>query len=567
MTAYAPEFVPALLIILSVCLPLLLASALLMPAWRSAVIRVSPLASLPGLLCSLAVPNGSMIDVPWLLLKSRFGLDEAASALLFSTALIWWVAGVSARQTARRDSLDTQFFAFFLLAMSGNFGLVLAQDALSFYLFFALMSLATYGLIVHRRDEGALWAGRVYICLVVFGEVALFAAMVMLPGTVDSPDLVLDGKTSDLAIALVLVAFGVKAGLLPVHVSLPLIYRAGPTSAGIALAGAMLNAGLLGWLRFLPLGQEQLMGWGEICLLAGLFAAFYGVAVGLTQRNPRVLLAYSSISQMGLMIIIISAGFISPDTWPLAQAAVLVYAAHHSLAKGALFYGIGLSEQGTTAGHRLWKFGLLLPALSLGGLPLTSGAVAKMALKSTVHTFPPGLQIWLEFLLPLAAVATTLLMIRYLSLVWSHDRQPEQKSSIPWSWIVMLLTMTLFIWFWPLADGSASASLEPGMLWNALWPVVLAASMWRALHGFGWNRVMEVPAGDLLVPVVRIWHRLLDLVPKFRAPDYTTAPRTLRRGLRRLDPLWDKLEQGMADWIFVGISYLALVLVLFILFM
>ena len=67
--------------------------------------------------------------------------------------------------------------------MSGNLGLIVAQDVLSFYLFFALMSFSAYGLIVHKRDPEALRAGRVYIYLVVLGEVLLFAGLVLGLGT------------------------------------------------------------------------------------------------------------------------------------------------------------------------------------------------------------------------------------------------------------------------------------------------------------------------------------------------------------------------------------------------
>src|SRR5690606_7309656 len=112
-----------------------------------------------------------------------------------------------------------------------------------------------------------------------------------------------DAPRRDLIVGLVLAGFGIKAGALPLHVWLPLAHPAAPTPASAVLSGAMIKAGLLGWLRFLPLGLVALPGWAALLMVLGVVAVFFGAAAGAVQQDAKAVLAYSSISQMGLMII------------------------------------------------------------------------------------------------------------------------------------------------------------------------------------------------------------------------------------------------------------------------
>jgi NADH:ubiquinone oxidoreductase subunit 5 (subunit L)/multisubunit Na+/H+ antiporter MnhA subunit len=136
-----------------------------------------------------------------------------------------------------------------------------------------------------------------------------------------------------------------------------------------------------------------------------------------TQRDPKTALAYSSISQMGFMNVAVGIGLAAPEAWPFALAACLAYAVHHGLAKGALFLGVGVAAAaGGRTSRRLALAGLAFAALAVAGAPLTSGSVAKGALKAAAARVPewPGA---MEGLLSLAAVGTTLLMGRFLMLV------------------------------------------------------------------------------------------------------------------------------------------------------
>jgi formate hydrogenlyase subunit 3/multisubunit Na+/H+ antiporter MnhD subunit len=109
------------------------------------------------------------------------------------------------------------------------------------------------------------------------------------------------GVFSQPALLLLLVGFGIKAGALSLHFWLPLAHPAAPVPASAVLSGAMLKAGLLGWIRFLPLGEAAMPLSGVTLVSAGLGAAVLGTFVGVVQNDPKTVLAYSSISQMGII--------------------------------------------------------------------------------------------------------------------------------------------------------------------------------------------------------------------------------------------------------------------------
>ncbi|WP_038017611.1 complex I subunit 5 family protein [Thermithiobacillus tepidarius DSM 3134] len=556
------DAIMVLLLILVPGLPLAWALALVCRSWRSVFLRLAPWTVLPGMLAAMPFADGTVLQVPWLLLGARLGLDPVGRVFLGVSAFSWLVAGIYAQRSLAMDPRRSRFFFFYLLTASGNLGIIVVQDLASFYLFFTLMSLAFYALIIHDGTPGARRAGRVYISLAIIGEALLYAGFTLLArraGTLDLPAVAV--PAGEAAFALLFLGFGIKAGSLPLHVWMPLVYRHAPIAAAVVSSGALINAGLLGWLRFLPLGQEAQPELGLLYLTAGLAAAFYGVMVGLTQTEPKSLLAYSSISQMGLMTVPVGIGLAAPAAWPLALAAVLVYVVHHALAKGALFLGVGLAAaNGGPDRRRLLSVGLLLPALALAGMPLTSGAIAKLALKQAAAAWPVSWIGWLELLLSLTAVGTTLLMVRFLFLFRAHPSgrtNLEKGLSMPWG--ISLAAVAAAPVLWP---SLAVASLDPAKLWSAFWPVGLGALIGggaAALAGRTGTRMpVRIPAGDILLPVERggrslvaAWAALAERRPA------SFWPRALPAGLAGHDR-WLRLEARLRQWFVAGLLFLAI---------
>ena len=485
------------------------------PARRLGWLRLLlPLAALPALGVALFAAPGT-VDLHWLFLGARFGLDGTGRIFLLFTAALWLAGGVHALGYLHDDPRRNSFWLFWCAAMAGNLGLVLAQDAASFYVFFALMSFASYGLVVHSRTPEALHAGRVYLALVVIGELALFAAIALAwqaAGSLHFADIgpaLAASPWRDAVIALTLVGFGIKVGALPLHVWLPLAHPVAPTPASAVLSGAMIKAGLLGWLRLLPLGAAGAPAWGEALVVLGLAAAFAAALVGATQRQAKAALAYSSISQMGLVTVAVGIALAAPAAAPAALAAATLYAFHHAFAKAALFLGVSLGGAASARSRALWTLGLALPALALVGAPLTSGYAAKAVLKAAL---PEG-SAWLATALSLAAVGTTLVMLRTLWLLrrdaGSHRAHPP--NGLMWTGWALLVAASATGWLvvgqasdlWPDTVGDWAAAGWPLVLGGAV--ALLAAAGCRRRPGLA---TITVPPGDLLVPLLT-WLRAL----------------------------------------------------------
>ncbi len=523
-------------------LPLLVVLGLAQPALRRISLGLAAWAALPAVLAAMLLPDGAEVRVSALVNGARFGIDETGRTFLMFTGLLWWLAGHFGAHYLVDDRRRERFTAFYLLAMAGSLGINICLDPISFFMLFAVMSLASFGLVAHNGDEAARRAAKIYIALTLLGETFLFIAVILIVSGGHPTLPYRDPEASNMIIALVLVSFGIKAGALPLHFWLPLAHPAAPMPASAVLSGAMIKAGLLGWIRFLPLGAVSEPNWGLFCVIAGLAAAFYGAIAGVTKASPKVVLAYSSISQMGLITVPIGIALAFPAVAPLSIVAALIYALHHGLAKGVLFLGVGMGHY--TARLRSLVFaGLLVPASALAGLPLTSGAVAKSALKSAA-----GLTDWYGWLVPLlslTAIGTTLLMARFLVNLYTDTKEECREKPRLWtSWAGLQLASFLLIWLWPLAQDASAATLSIDKALGALWPALVGTILGLIFWQFFWRRTASAkdrPERDILRKLeIGIWH------------SGASVAATL-----------GKVEQRLRDWPFAGVVFLVTLILFF----
>ncbi|MGY6646919.1 MAG: complex I subunit 5 family protein [Salinarimonas sp.] len=426
----------------AIAAPLALAVLAILPAARGLVLRLAVIAPLPALALALLASPSSLSE-PWLIMGTVMGLDSVSRIFLAFTAILWAAAAATARRWMRGDVHATGFITCFLLAMTGNIGLILAQDAFSFYALFALMSFASFGLVVHARSDKAYRAGRLYIAFVVAGELALFAGLLLATREAGSP-LLADlrmAELSGLAVALLIGGFAVKLGIMPLHFWLPPAHGAAPVPASAVLSGAMIKAGLFGMLSSLPLGLHAYPDHATVMMAAGLVTIFAAALIGVREESPKAVLGFSSVSQMGIIALGLGAGLMAPAAWPVLLPVVVFLAAHHALAKGALFLGAGMF--GAVTGLRariLVMLALVLPAAALAGLAATSGALGKEALKTALETGSADWLPWLIAALTLSGVATTLLMARFAYTLWKQaPGAPEMIRAQPDGLIVPFL--------------------------------------------------------------------------------------------------------------------------------
>jgi len=458
-------------------------------SWQNWLPVIAPI---PAVLLALYAPPVTA-QIPGILLGVDLVLNDITRAFLAITALLWTLAALMTRKSLAKDKHRARYLRVWLLTLTGNLGLIVAVDVASFYLMFALMTFAAWGMVIHNQTEEALKAGKVYIVLAVIGEVILLAGLLMgsaaettagsVPLMTSLPGAIAESEQGLLIAGLLFVGFGVKAGVAGLHWWLPLAHPVAPTPASAVLSGAMIKAGLLGMITVLPLGDFPLVSnnyaYMALAVIAlGLTGAFGAAVVSLFSTKAKTVLAWSSISQMGLMVTLVGVAWQHPVSWPLMGAIVTVYAVHHGLAKGALFFGTGMAHQPGVLSRFTVLALLLIPALILAGAPLTSGAAAKYMMKDLLYELPAGT---VTTLLTYSAVATSVLMARFLWLVAGEYGQKSKPES--------------------------ARSTSPGKLFHAMVS----------------NPLMLVPIAAIAFSVIGLWLMPLPMVTAF-SPLLTASP-------------------------------------------
>jgi hydrogenase-4 component B len=547
--------------------PLLIGALAGIPGLREKPIRLLPLAPLPALLLALARPADGTTLAPDVLLGVILTTDTLGLTLLGMTAAIWLAAGLYAVAYMKAPRKPAVFTGFWCLTLTGNLGVFLADDVVTFYVSFAAVSLAAYFLVVHDGTQKALRAARIYIALAIFGEAMLLIGFVI--GMAGAESLAVadlraalgaeagaEGGTlhpfaQGVAITLIIIGFGLKAGLMPLHLWLPLAHPAAPTPASAVLSGAIVKAGIIGLIRLLPEGAVDT---GTMLMVTGLASAYLAVLLGLTQSNLKAVLAYSTVSQMGLVIAVIGAGIAASDPQALASAGY--YAMHHGFAKAALFLSVGLLAVTRGGGRLALLAGIALVGASVAGLPGTGGALAKAAIK-------PVFEGWPLWLVTASGIGTSLILLRYLILgarVEADAPRPAMLMSGPV--IAMGLCALILPWLlWSAYDPRPLGYLAgAGALIDGIWPILVALAITGiALSPSLAGRIPSpaIPEGDIAVPLERGAIRVIRAATEMEPP--VPQAHEWRRVLRVIAPA-EALERYLLPWRVSGLVILTLII-------
>ncbi|TVS09953.1 MAG: NADH/ubiquinone/plastoquinone (complex I) [Wenzhouxiangella sp.] len=534
----------------AILLPLTL--MLLFPApdrFRRIAIGLTPWS---GILLVWPLLDQPSVSFSWPLVGVTLGVDSVNQPLILLTALAWNLSAWFAWNTIERDR--RWFWSGWLGALAGMSLLLLAGDIASFYVGYALLSLSAYLLITHEHNAQAWRAARVYLIMAFAGEAAILTGILLLAGSIGNAEFSTLGEHGAILLDsparwFLLAGFAVKMGIMPLHVWLPLAHPVAPVPASAILSGVIVKAGLLGWLRFVPGFQEDPAWIGWLLMTFGLSTAFVGVIIGLFQQRIKTVLAYSTVSQMGLILTAFSLTFLAPEARPALITIIGLMALHHGLNKTALFLACGSA---LTIG-RPARLLFVLPALSLAAFPLTSGYLAKNALKdalpSAVH------EPLMTSILALTSTATALLMWRAWRLATGmKTRNPTLQPA----WMLIVTAGLLVPWAWAGMQGLAGWP-KGYLLWSATWPLLLALLLITIRHQLRWQPKIQIPEGDLVVWIERLVARL----PGLTAPGHKDRhrPSLILRRWRRQQGWYEKQQRtiqatGLASLLLIGLIWL-----------
>ncbi|HEY3451537.1 MAG TPA: proton-conducting transporter membrane subunit [Myxococcales bacterium] len=357
-------------------------------------------ALLSGRTESLSLPWGAPVG------DLLLGLDPLSAFFLLPLLLLSALTAIYGRPylLAYRDhkSLGPPTFAFNLLVAS-MVGVLLARGAVLFLVSWEVMTLAAYVLVTFEHEEPEVRrAGWVYLVAAHVGVVCLLALFLTLGAHAGSLDFAAfaampraSGGFAFLVFVLALVGFGVKAGLVPLHVWLPEAHAAAPSHVSALMSGVLVKLGLYGVLRMLTL-LTPAFWWGPVLITLGLAGGVLGIALALHQRDLKRVLAYSTVENMGLITAGVGVAFWgqsqgNPVVAALGACGALLHVWNHALMKGLMFLSAGSVLHGTGT-RDLEKLGglmkrmprtavaMLVGAVAIAGLPPLNGFVSEWLL-------------------------------------------------------------------------------------------------------------------------------------------------------------------------------------------
>jgi multicomponent Na+:H+ antiporter subunit D len=323
-------------------------------AWRVALI-----AAFASLFCAIAllgqVLDGSVISYelggwapPW---GIEYRIDLLGAFVLLIVSAMAAVVLTSPRRASSRRSPDriARFYAAFLLALAGLLGIVATGDAFNVFVFLEISSLASYALISMGRDRRALNAAFQYLVMGTIGATFILIGigfLYMMTGTLNMQDLaerlpaVADTNTVRAGFAFLTVGIGLKLAMFPLHLWLPNAYAYAPSVVSAFLAATATKVALYVMLRFM-LGifgvdfSLHEMPFDKILLVLGVLGILSGSLVAIYQDNVKRMLAYSSVAQIGYMVLGIAIATTAGVT------AAVLHMFNHALMKGVLFLALG----------------------------------------------------------------------------------------------------------------------------------------------------------------------------------------------------------------------------------
>lgn len=427
------------LLLLPVLFPILMGTVVLagkrFKTDRNALIAASLTGLVGGLIFTVlaAVGSGGGLKV-WQLTEQvavAFQVDPVGQLFALLTAGVWLLVGVYASTYMTHEEEEYRFFGYYLIVLGVLIGLDFSANLITFYVFYELMTLTSLPLVLHERTKEAVMAGLKYLFYSVAGAfMALFGIFFLTTVCRDlsfTPGGILKGemiagqeKLLLAAVCCMLIGFGTKAGMFPLHGWLPTAHPVAPAPASAVLSGVITKSGVLALIRviYYIVGPELIRGtWVQaVWMSLALLTVFMGSMLAFKEPVMKKRLAYSTVSQVSYILF----GLSLLD--PTAFVGALSHVVFHSLVKNALFLSAGavIFTTGWTRVRQMRGLGQVMPillgcytvvSLSLVGIPPTSGFISKWYLAQGALSSGTGAFTWVG---PAVLLVSALLTAGYL---------------------------------------------------------------------------------------------------------------------------------------------------------
>ena len=401
---------------------------------RNLLLGVSFLSLAVSMLCALAVAAGGEAELHLLQfggsLEVYFHVDPLGRVFAAVITVVWLMAGIFSCEYMKHEKEEKRYFGFYVLVYGVLMALCFSGNLVTYYMFYEMMTLTTLPLIMHNKSREAIMAGLKYLfyslCgayLVLFGIYFLNRYAGTLDFTAGGSGLEAAGGHSALMLVVVflmILGFGVKAGMFPMHAWLPTAHPVAPAPASAVLSGLVVKMGVLGIVRviFYVVGPEVIRGtWVQTAWLTlTLITVFMGSMLAYREKVMKKRLAYSTVSQISY--ILFGLALLNPE----AMTGSLLHVVFHACIKSCLFLSAGavIYKTGRTRVDELTGIGKEMPvtawcytfaSLALVGIPPASGFISKWYLAG--GSLESGIPVF-SWLGPVILLVSALLTAGYL---------------------------------------------------------------------------------------------------------------------------------------------------------
>lgn len=340
-----------------------------------------------------------------------FGVDVISMIFLLLISVLWLLAAVYSFEYMKHEDHRPRYFLFYMLTLAALMGLSMAKNLVTMYLCYEMMTLLSVPLVLHTQSKEAISAGLKYLGYSVFGAglglLGIFfinhfaATLAFVPGGSLVPELIAGNENLLYTVyLLMMIGFGCKAGMFPLHAWLPAAHPIAPSPASALLSGVITKGGVLAIIRvtYFVFGASFLQGSfaQTICLGLAIFTIFMGSMLAYKEKVLKKRLAYSTVSQVSYVLFAL---FLMT---PLGLIGAILQIIYHALAKNMLFLSAGsiIYKTGLKRVDEYKGLGKQMPfvmiiftiaSLSLIGIPPLGGFVSKWYIAQGAFSNPLGL--------------------------------------------------------------------------------------------------------------------------------------------------------------------------------
>lgn len=374
--------------------------------------------------------------------------DTAGKIFAAVMCFVWACAGAYSFEYMAHEENERRYYSFYLITLGVLMALCFSGSIITFYMFYEAMTLLTFPLVMHTGKKDAVAAGLKYLIYSVLGASLVLLGVFLLSPYVSSFSFTPGGVLSLEKAAghegliltasfLMLIGFGTKAGMFPLHGWLPTAHPAAPSPASAVLSGIITKAGVLGVVRLIYcfVGADYLRGtWVQTAFMSlTLFTVFMGSLLAFREGGLKKRLAYSSVSQVSYVLFGLS------TMHPLGMAGALLHVVAHALIKDTLFMSAGaiICKTGKTRVSELEGIGKQMPvvmwcftlaSVGLVGIPPCLGFVSKWYLAQGALNMT-GVAGFFSWLAPAVLLISALLTAGYLFPISIHGFFPGQEEN------------------------------------------------------------------------------------------------------------------------------------------